>query len=332
MNDAEFVKFCYMEVLGRPPAEAALSQAVELLQAKAKTRDEFLVEMLTCKERRNKQANQESHPAGHFYSVVPSHDVRMAYVKSDPVDPPGIGGVELNQAVQIDHRDRFLAYYDEHPFVEEKTPGSRFYLDNNSYSYHDALSLYFMMREYAPKRIVEVGSGFSSAVMLDVNEKFFSSKIRLTFVEPYPHRLRPLLRDTDKDVVDIREALVQDVEMDVFEALEPNDFLFIDSTHVSKLNSDVNFEFFEVLPRIKPGVFIHFHDIFWPFEYPKAWVQKGIAWNEMYLLRAFLMNNPDYEIVYFSNYMANKFKPWYQEHMPLTADKPGGSFWMKKVA
>lgn len=332
MNDTEFVDFCYREALGRPPKEDDLARVLKQLQTKQKTREDFLVEILSCKERRRKQANDEAYPPGHFYSVVPSYDTRMAYVEAEADDPSEIGGIDLNHEAQVGLLERFSSYYSEHPFVEKQEEGRRFFLDNNSYAYHDAIGLYSMMREYAPKRIVEVGSGFSSAIMLDVNERFFDNTIQLTFIEPYPRRLRSLLSEADEKVVDIRESLVQDVDMDVFEALEPNDFLFIDSTHVSKLKSDVNFEFFEILPRIKPGVFIHFHDIFWPFEYPKAWVKKGVAWNEMYVLRAFLMNNPNYEIVYFTNYLAAKLKPWYQEHMPLASIKPGGAFWMKKLA
>ena len=84
------------------------------------------------------------------------------------------------------------------------------------------------------------------------------------------------------------EKPVQDVPLELFRGLEANDILFIDSSHVSKIGSDVNFLFFEVLPILKPGVFVQIHDIFWPFEYPKAWYDLGWAWNEVYLVRAML--------------------------------------------
>ena len=95
--------------------------------------------------------------------------------------------------------------------------------------------------------------------------------------------------------------MVQNVKLIEFEKLEPNDLLFIDSSHISKIGSDLNYLLFEVLPSLKPGVIIHFHDILYPFEYPYEWIEKGIYWNEAYLLKAFLMHNKNYEILLFND-------------------------------
>ena len=93
--------------------------------------------------------------------------------------------------------------------------------------------------------------------------------------------------------------------MSVFDELNEGDILFIDSTHVLRTGSDVCFELFEVLPRLAPGVLVHFHDIFWPFEYPRAWVvDENRSWNELYAIRAFLMNNSDWHIIFFNHYFA----------------------------
>jgi hypothetical protein len=130
-----------------------------------------------------------------------------------------------------------------------------------------------MMRTFKPKEIIEIGSGHSSAIMLDTNEICFDNKINLTFIEPYPEeRLMKILKDSDKISHTIINKKVQSIDLDTFLSLSENDILFVDSTHVSKVGSDVNFILFEVLPALKPGVLIHFHDIFYPFEMPKHWV------------------------------------------------------------
>ena len=107
--------------------------------------------------------------------------------------------------------------------------------------------------------------------------------------------------------------------------------LFIDSTHISKLGSDVNHLFFEILPRLRPGVVIHLHDIGVGFEYPDHWVKEGRAWNEAYLLRAFLQYNEFFRILLYISYMQNVYEPWFRQNMPDTLLDRGGCFWMEKV-
>ena len=99
----------------------------------------------------------------------------------------------------------------------------------------------------------------------------------------------------------LRQQTLQSVGVEVFEELGRGDILFIDSTHVSKLGSDVNYLFFEILPRLRSGVRVHIHDVFFPFEYPPKWIAKGIAWNENYLLRGFLQYNDKFRIVLFNH-------------------------------
>src|SRR6185295_14291779 len=119
-------------------------------------------------------------------------------------------------------------------------------------------------------------------------------------IEPYPDLVKRLLRPDDFDRVQFIRSLVQDVPLKIFDVLEANDILFIDSSHVCKVGSDVYHELFRILPRLRPGVIIHFHDIFWPFEYPEDWLREGRAWNELYLMRAFLQHNEAYEILLFA--------------------------------
>ena len=104
----------------------------------------------------------------------------------------------------------------------------------------------------------------------------------------------------------------------------------MDSSHVSKLGSDVNKIFFQILPMLEGGVFVHFHDIFWPFEYPKDWVRDGFAWNEAYLLRAFLQYNESFEVVLFSSFLHTAYRSWIEEHMPRYWEHPGANLWIRK--
>jgi predicted O-methyltransferase YrrM len=189
--------------------------------------------------------------------------------------------------------------------------------------------LYSIIRHCKPKRIIEIGSGFSSAVMLDTNELFFDNQIELTFIDPYPKRLHSLMTLIDKSKIKVINSDVQLISLDVFKKLQSGDILFVDSTHVTKTGSDVNYILFEILPILNSGVIIHFHDVFYPFEYPKEWVFKGFNWNEDYILKAFLMYNNDFEIKLFSDYLHNHHKDIFVD-MPLTYKNHGGSLWIEK--
>src|SRR5262249_51820098 len=162
------------------------------------------------------------------------------------------------------------------------------------------ITLYGMIRHLKPQRIVEVGSGFSSAVMLDTSDRFFGGTISCTFIEPHPERLSSLLREGDREKHRVLARPVQDVDLEPFPELAANDILFVDSSHVAKVHSDVNRIFFEILPALAEGVSVQFHDIFYPFEYPKEWVYGGRAWNESYLLRAFLQYNRSFQVQFYN--------------------------------
>jgi hypothetical protein len=111
--------------------------------------------------------------------------------------------------------------------------------------------------------------------------------------------------------------------------LKANDILFIDSTHVSKTNSDVNYLFFEILPRLQTGVLVHIHDIFFPFDYPREWILEGRSWNEAYLLRAFLQYNPRFEIVLFNDYLQTLHWDSFARLLPRFSKDGGGSVWLQ---
>ncbi|CAG0995613.1 MAG: hypothetical protein OIN86_04345 [Candidatus Methanoperedens sp.] len=270
-------------------------------------------------------------PPGHFYSPIPS--ISEVKLKENVIYsiPKEIQGIDLNLDGQIDLFNKFKEYYYELPFEPHKKENLRYFFENPNYSYSDAIFLYCMIRYTKPKKIIEVGSGYSSCVILDTNELFFGNAISCKFIEPYPQLLLSLMKYTDKNRNEIIQKNIQDVDINVFSDMSQNDILFIDSSHVSKINSDVNYIFFKILPLIKSEVYIHFHDVLYPFEYPKEWIYEGRAWNEAYLLRAFLQYNNAFKIQFFNTYLQTFYKDRFTNEMPLCMKTTGGSIWIKKI-
>jgi hypothetical protein len=131
--------------------------------------------------------------------------------------------------------------------------------------------------------------------------------------------------------VAIHEQPVQDVPLALFDRLGEGDVLFLDLTHVVRPGSDVNHVILEVLPRLRPGVWVHVHDIFFPFEYPPAWVEEGRAWQETYLLRAFLAFNQAFEIRWFQTFLWARHRAVLERCVPWTARNTGGNIWLQRV-
>lgn len=281
-------------------------------------------------------------PPGHFYSPIPALDeVRKDAGRIFQPSSSALPGIDINAENQLDLLHKLGAYHAKLPTAWTKQGEARYCYENEYYSWADAIVLHGMLRHFQPKRVVEVGSGYSSAVILDTCDMFLGSKVPCTFIDPYPERLRSLLNVSDTSHVQVLEQRVQDVDMAIFATLAPGDFLIIDSSHVSKTGSDLNHILFEIIPRLQSGVHLHFHDIFFPFEYPRPWVEKGIAWNEAYVLRAFLQYNTAFRIEFFTSYLiqahrseVEKNLPWMlrseRDQLKIT-DAPGCSIWLKRA-
>ena len=274
---------------------------------------------------------------GHFYSPIPSL-VEIEANKSRIFGQTEVAGVDINLPAQLDLLEKFKAVHAELPYDfrgGHENPKLRYrWLAGSQYRYSDVVFLYHTMRHLQPKRIIEIGSGFSSAVILDVNELFFNSTIETTFIEPNPQRLFKLLGESERKRLSIVTEKVQSVPLDAFQALEENDILFVDSSHVVKIGSDVNHIVFNILPNLRKGVCIHFHDVFFPFELPMHWIFKYKRfWNESYLLRAFLMNNDSYEIFLFNTFLQRNHRNWFEREMPecLIDEENCGSIWIRKT-
>jgi predicted O-methyltransferase YrrM len=269
---------------------------------------------------------------GHFYSPIPSLDeVREREAELFGAPPPSLPAIDLRADEQVALIKELARFHGELPFPRTQSPESRYWFENSAYSYADAIFLYSMLRHLRPRRVIEAGSGFSSAAMLDTADRWLP-ETSFTFIDPDISTLDALLRPGDRERVTIVRARLQDVPLTTFEALAANDILFIDSTHVSKTGSDVNRIIFDILPRLAPGVHVHFHDVFYPFEYPKEWVYEGRAWNEDYILRAFLEFNSAFDVVLFGTWLARFHRDLLAQLMPLTLENPGGSLWLTRRA
>lgn len=270
-------------------------------------------------------------PPGHALSPIPSLDeVRRREAQIYEV-PREMAGLDLNERGQLLLFEKLVEYYPAQPFAAQQTPGRRYWFENPAYSYADAILLYCMMRHLRPQRIIEIGAGYSSAAILDTNEIFFENSIACTLIEPEPQLLHSLLKEGDAESITILDRNLQEIPSAIFEDLQANDILFVDSSHVSKIDSDVNHIFFRILPLLKSGVHIHFHDIFYPFEYPLDWVYEGRAWNEAYLLRAFLQYNSEFQIQLLNTFIDWFHKDDYFQKMPLVEKNTGGSIWIRRL-
>jgi predicted O-methyltransferase YrrM len=200
------------------------------------------------------------------------------------------------------------------------------------YPHGDGITLRTMMHHYRPQRIVEIGSGYSTACMLDTIDHLGLSALDLTCIEPNPQRLFSILRPQDQGRITFHQQNVQDIPLDVFRALRRNDILFIDSSHVLKTGSDVHYELFYILPNLAPGVLVHFHDCRFPFEYSDRQIfVKNYSWNEVYAVRALLMYSTRFKVIFHAS-LFNELHPEMTAISPAFRHNPGGAIWVQVQA
>lgn len=289
--------------------------------------------------------------ANHFYNPVPDTRALGPKVFDQASLMPG---VNLNLPRQVElmrqFRSRFAPELDAFPSIlPQGAPAGSFSFDNVMYGPVDAEVLYSMVRMFKPRRIIEIGSGHStrlSAMGILANQREDPAyRCELTCIEPYPaDSLRAGFPGLSRLIVEP----VERVPLSMFEGLGENDILFIDSSHVLKIGSDVQYEFLEVLPRVGVGALVHVHDVFFPKDYPRAWVMdEKRFWTEQYLLHAFLMFNRAFEVLWcgtavehahprelaeaFPSLARERAKAGGRWHQPSICIAPA-SFWMRRTA
>jgi predicted O-methyltransferase YrrM len=243
-----------------------------------------------------------------------------------------ISGLDLNETGQISLLQQFH-YKDELLDIPRENPGTRqFYYHNGSYESGDAEYLYNFVRHFKPHRIVEIGSGNSTLMARRAIEKNRVDDLAYSCdhvcIEPYE---QPWLEQTGATI--IREK-VEMCPVEVFDRLRENDILFIDSSHVIRPQGDVLHEYLHILGRLSPGVLIHVHDVFTPYDYPAGWViQDRHMYNEQYLMEAFLCFNQSFEVVGAVNWLSHVHRDLLVEACPILMREPlrePGSFWLRR--
>jgi hypothetical protein len=262
----------------------------------------------------------------HFYKPIPDTQSLPETLWTHPSD---LAGVEMNETTQLELlREHIPKFRDEYEQLPTSSPGKErgFYVNNTLFGGVDALVAYCMVRHFKPRTIIEVGSGFSSLVLGQAAER--NKRAGLICIEPFP---REFLREGFPGLRSLIEKKVQDIELEFFSQLESDDILFIDSSHTVKIGSDVNYLFLEVLPRLRPGVIVHVHDIFLPFEYRRDWVLDELRfWSEQYLLQAFLQFNSEFEVLMANSYLNHYYKNDLRVAFPALGSWESGSFWMRR--
>lgn len=271
-------------------------------------------------------------PDGHFYSPVPSpDDVERALAWHERADPARIPGIDLD----LDAMWALAAELAEAvgPFRLHRTAGQgRLYgWENGQFNACDAGVLTAVLARARPRRVVEVGSGFSTACMIDAC-RAFDLPTRIVTIDPFPERFLQHCGPAAGAGVELLAVPVQEVGLEPFLQLGHGDVLFIDSSHVAKAGSDVLYELFEVLPRLAPGVLVHVHDVFPGFEYPRDWLAEGRYWTEAYLLRAFLIGNRDCRVELWATLLAGADPERFAGLLPICNGAAGGSLWLATVA
>jgi len=237
--------------------------------------------------------------------------------------PSNLVGINMNDAMQLDLlRNHFTKFRDEYNNLPvEPPPGQR-----RPFHGVDALVAYCMVRHFQPRLIIEVGSGFSSLALGQAAAK--NNNSALICIDPFP---RDFLRDGLPGLQSLIAKKVQDLDLEFFSQLQSGDILFIDSSHTVKIGGDVNYLFLEVLPRLKPGVIVHVHDIFLPFEYRRDWVLDEFRfWNEQYLLQAFLTFNSEFEVLLANSYLNHYHQEDLKAAFRNLSSWASGSFWMRR--
>lgn len=269
---------------------------------------------------------------GHYGSPIPSsEEIERELSTPAEIVADSLPGIPLRTAQQLALLAELKPLMGAHSFPKKEDGRHRYHYQNDWFQYADGLVLHAMLRHFRPRRVVEVGSGYSSCVILDTLAFDASLETSLTMIEPNCDRLRSRLRDGDESRVRLIEAAVQDAPRQLFEELEANDILLIDSSHVVKSGSDVNTIVHEILPGIRSGVIMHFHDIFFPFTYPQRLLRTHQYWSEAYLLRAFLCMNHDFEILLWNDYLRSRHPELFADAMPDDVDNIACSFWMRRT-
>jgi predicted O-methyltransferase YrrM len=270
----------------------------------------------------------------HFYEPIP--DTRLL----DPAlwtETRSLPGIDLRAEAQLQRLQDFAARYrsEYERFPRHATAdATQYHEENGQFASTDGEVLHCMIRSSRPRLVIEVGSGFSTLITAAALRRNAAEGApgELVCIEPYPNAV---LRAGVPGLTRLISAPVQKVPLETFAQLGAGDVLFIDSSHVVAVGSDTTREVLDIVPRLAPGVLVHFHDIYTPIEYPRGWVlDEHRFWNEQYLVEAFLSFNDRFEVLYAGSYLHVTQLQKLMEFSPLYRPEArwSTSLWIRRVA
>lgn len=331
-NPSRLIHEIFAASLHRAPREGEIARWTRAIEA-GQTAADILAAIRETKEFEKVCGVGLRVPPGHYFSPIVDPSTVRGYLKREwaqSVDDLAPVNIDTDGMLRL--WESWSGILRSTNFPEDAIPAKRFFLNNTNYPFGDAAVLRATVASLAPKRIIEIGSGNSTACMLDTLEEFGLSDTRIICIEPYPKRLNERLRPQDRKRVEIVEKPVQEVGAPFFSQLGSGDILFIDSTHVLKTGSDVHYEIFHILPALQKGVIVHFHDCPFPFEYPARWIfERKWSWTEVYAVRAFLMYNAHFRVRFWNSLFARMHPQRVEVVIPRMREKPGAGLWVEKV-
>jgi hypothetical protein len=266
----------------------------------------------------------------HYYSPIPDLEglPRDVWTRASE-----LRGLDFELEAMLSFVQRELArYLDEYKPPRAPTGNPRdFHLDNGFYDSVDAETLYAMVRRLAPRRVLELGSGMSSLVIADArfrNDGPIGGR-HLIF-DPFP---RADLSEALAATAELHRVSANDVPMNEFQELEAGDILFVDTSHTVKVGGEVNRIVLDILPALAPGVHVHVHDVYLPWEYPREFVlERSFFWAEQHLLQAFLAFNREFEILFGAHALQRRFPAEIANLVPSAqpAIRPS-AFWFRRA-
>jgi len=289
----------------------------------------------------------EAYPPGHFYSCIPNVD--PASLVMDGARTPIFEALDYNDESHLQILGELASYLGDYDslfseIIDLKDRGAtltksyeqlKYSLVNGAFEWMDGRLLHYFLQKHQPKRVIEIGSG-NSTLLMHNTIKHFGMATEIICIEPFPSKFLEVLHELGH--ITLIKKPLQDVDSDLFRTLRENDILFIDSSHVAKLGSDVVHYYTKIFPILSPKVLVHIHDIFSPFDYPVPWTLQGTFWNEQYMLFAFLLNNEKFRIKFCNSYSEFRFSKFLKEiqkdtfeitHGLSTGVFSGGSIWLQ---
>ena len=264
----------------------------------------------------------------HFYDPL----FNEQHLRKPLAEPRALPGIDWHDQEQLALLGQFHYAAELTGLKTYQENDTTFHFNNQVFDAGDAESWYHMIRTFQPRRIIEIGSGYSTLMAIKAiqqnKQEDQSYQCEHICIEPY---MAPWLEQTAVTVI---RKKVEDVGFDLFTGLQPNDLVFIDSSHMIRPQGDVLFEYFELLPSLPPGVIVHIHDIFSPRDYLAEWIiEEKRLWNEQYLLEAFLMSNQEWKIIAALNFLHHNYYQQLKATCPyLTPESEPRSFYIQKKA